>query len=162
MALKAAKQAKLDLGFNTELILADYSVAPNSTIFIVKQNRMYNYVKDLVERDCGVEAVGFDGVFDLGLSDVDIESISENMKRYGELGLKVHFTGVEIRCGKGGSQTDCDLSSGDVWTDDMLENQARRSLEKRRKMVSFLNPPKKRFSTLNCLFISYFIGMVCT
>ena len=48
------------------------------------------------------------------------------MKRYAEIGLKVHFTGIDVRCGRGGSQwSDCGITENEDWSEQMLANQTR-------------------------------------
>ena len=77
-------------------------------------------------RDCGIDAVGLDAALDLSFSDSDLESVAANIQRYGEIGIKVHISAAEIRCGRSGTyfQT-CSIAAGESWTTEMLETQAR-------------------------------------
>ena len=127
-AFQSARNARNSLNYTTQLIISDYSaesIAENSA-FRVKSNSMFDYVKDLVERDCGVDGVGLEASLDIGFSDEDLNSISDNLKRYAEIGLKVHFTGIDVRCGRGGSQwSDCGITENEDWSEQMLANQSR-------------------------------------
>ena len=123
-----ASLVKKELGYSTNLIINEYNIESDRNYFKIKSDKFFNFVKDLKDRNCGVEGVGFQSHFDLGYSDDDIEGIRSNINRYREIGLKVYMTEVDVRCGKGsGAPThfqDCALVEGDVWTEEMIQTQA--------------------------------------
>lgn len=90
-------------------------LAPNATLILnefgidyLEQNRFgrkeetfYNYVGELVEKGVPIDAVGFE--FHLSVptesweTEPTISKIAENFKRYGELGLGVYVTELDVR-----------------------------------------------------------------
>lgn len=65
-----------------------------------KSDKVYNMVKRLKERNCGITGVGFQLHVDLGFDDEQLEGVRSNMKRLNELGLTVHFTEIDVKCQK--------------------------------------------------------------
>ena len=63
-----------------------------------KSDVVYNYVKDLKERDCGITGVGMQLHIKVSVDDDWLEGVRQNVKRYNDLGLTVHFTEIDIKC----------------------------------------------------------------
>ena len=66
----------------------------------VPSDKVYNFVKGLVEADCGPDMVGFESHFTVDSPDFQkkefLAGIGENIKRYGKLGLGVHFSETDL------------------------------------------------------------------
>lgn len=78
-------------------------------------------MSSLVEGGCGANGVGFQTHIDIGYSDDNIQGIQDNIARLGYLGLLVHLTEIDVRCGKGGNKySECSIVEGEEWTDEML------------------------------------------
>jgi len=63
-------------------------------------NSIYNMVKDMKKRGCPIHGVGFQLHEDIDFAQ-HTSTIAANLKRYDDLGIKVHFTEVDVK-GKGG------------------------------------------------------------
>jgi endo-1,4-beta-xylanase len=69
--------------------------------FNTREETFYNYVRELVEKGVPIDAVGFE--FHLSVpeeswkTEPTISKIVENFKRYGELGLGVYVTELDVR-----------------------------------------------------------------
>lgn len=77
-------------------------------------------VKRLREDKCGIDGVGFSshGVLD-DENDHVLQGVAQNIKRYEDIGVKVHFTEVDVSCKPEDPKTlqgKCAL--GFEWTDD--------------------------------------------
>lgn len=83
-----------------------------------KSDGVYNLVKDLKERDCGITGVGFQTHISVGTTDDDLEGIRQNIKRYNDLGLTVHFTEVDIKCDP---KFEPSIHCRYEWTDELYE-----------------------------------------
>lgn len=66
----------------------------------IKSNNVYNYIKKLKQRGCPIDGVGFQSHVDLTYTDDNYQSIKQNIERYNKLGMKVHFTEVDVSCRK--------------------------------------------------------------
>ena len=93
-----------------------------------KSQRVYDFVKDLVNNDCGIDGVGFQA--HIGI-DYELrypnwqENWRSNIQRYGELGVRVDFTEIDVRACN--YYSDCAINETDpnaVWTEHMFEQQA--------------------------------------
>lgn len=87
-----------------------------------KANVVYALVKDLRNKKCGIDGVGFQSHW--ALNDFKyLGGVAKNMKRYEKLGVKVHFTEVDVRC-----QTDPGFQKrcldGHFWDDNTRKQQA--------------------------------------
>lgn len=84
-AFKAARAAnpKAQLYYN------DYKHASQEGEYASKHDRVFDLVKELKERGCGIDGVGFQSHVDINYADHHIESIHKSMQRYAELGLDV-------------------------------------------------------------------------
>jgi len=147
---KAAREAKQELICGTDsngnalscdcandpsrirLIYQDYGhscMAPCNNTFAEakdKSGRIYNFVKDLVDQDCGITTVGFQMHINRHYRDFD--GLRRNIQRYADIGIAVHFTEVDVKCGwtcDSGTYC-CGLNMTDpdaAWTQDMLTEQ---------------------------------------
>ena len=82
----------------------------------IKSDRVFQLVSDLKARDCGIDAVGFQMHENINYSDRLISGLAENMKRYHDIGIKVHITELDIKCSASGLEC--------KWTDAMRQKQA--------------------------------------
>ena len=65
-----ARNKRDELGFKSQLLVNDYNVESMAEgSFKIKSDKLFNWVVDLRNRDCGVEAVGFQTHIDIGYSD---------------------------------------------------------------------------------------------
>lgn len=62
----------------------------------VKSDLLYKYVKELLDKKVPLDGVGFQFHIDME-NPMDMARINENVKRFTDLGLEVHFTEVDIR-----------------------------------------------------------------
>lgn len=79
-------------------------------------------MEELIEGDCGVDGVGFQTHIDIAYSDDDMTGIKDNFSRLADLGLYVQLTEIDVRCGKGETNskyTECPIEEGEEWTNDM-------------------------------------------
>lgn len=60
-----------------------------------KSNAVYEMAQDFVERGIPIHGIGLQGHFSLGT--INRSSITQNIERFGELGLEVHFTEIDVR-----------------------------------------------------------------
>lgn len=88
---------------------------PNSTLFYndyghesqisnkVKSDAVFDFVKGLKDGDCGIDAVGFQSHFNTewATDSEFLDGIKQSVKRYSDLGLKVLFSEVDLKCVKG-------------------------------------------------------------
>lgn len=78
---------------NARLVLNDYN---NENYGNAKADAMYNFVKKLVEKGVPIDGVGLQLHLQENLP-FDKEAIRKNVQRYGELGIDVSFTEVDVR-----------------------------------------------------------------
>lgn len=99
---------------HAELFYNDFNHASSTGWQKRKSDKIYNLVKDLKARDCGIHGIGFQLHVDV---DFQASGVIANMKRYKDLGIKVHFTEIDVKCRK---------SNGHCvpWTDELLIQQA--------------------------------------
>lgn len=117
---KKAKQVRQNLNApQMRLALNDYDHASiNST----KSEKVFNLVKNLKNNNCGIDTVGFELHIDKNFE--DFSGVRANINRYRDIGIKVHFTEVEVRCGVIGNVCEIDETDPDaIWTHAMLEKQ---------------------------------------
>ncbi len=62
----------------------------------VKSDYLYKFVKELLDKKVPIHGVGFQFHIDME-NPMDMARIDENIKRFADLGLEVHFTEVDIR-----------------------------------------------------------------
>lgn len=85
---------------NAQLFYNDYGhAAMDGGWYGGRADAVYNLVKDLKDRGCPIHGVGFQLHVDVDF-DSKIPFISQNLKRYDELGIKVHFTEIDVKCRK--------------------------------------------------------------
>jgi len=93
-----------------------------------KGDRVFNFIKGLVQKNCGVDSVGFQMHVNRFYDDFD--GLRRNIQRYADIGISVHYTEVDVRCGYDYNDycaRCCELDMSDPeakWTDDMLQQQA--------------------------------------
>jgi endo-1,4-beta-xylanase len=81
-----------------QLFYNDYKHASMAGRYALKSDRVFNFVKNLTEAGCPVDGVGFQSHIDIGYDDEHYAAIRKNIQRYNEIGLKVHFTEIDVRC----------------------------------------------------------------
>lgn len=113
-AFKAARKANP----NVELFYNDYKHASMNGTYATKSDRVYNLIKNLTEAGCPVDGVGFQSHIAIDYDDMHYDGIRANIQRYNALGVKVHFTEIDIRCNQT-SASDCIYDS--TWDDEALE-----------------------------------------
>lgn len=93
-AFKAARKANP----NAQLFYNDYKHASMTGIYKDKSDKVFNLVKDLKDRGCPIDGVGFQSHVDITYTGENFVSIRQNIRRYADIGIKVHFTEVDVRC----------------------------------------------------------------
>ena len=98
---------------NSTLMFNDYNHESRTGAMTLKSDAVYDFVKGLVDRGCGIDVVGFQSHFE-AKDVVDSEflnGIKTNIQRYSDLGLKVHISELDVVCKKGllrwGQQDKC-------------------------------------------------------
>lgn len=119
---KAFKKAK-EMNPKAELFYNDYKHASMEGRYKMKSDKVYNFVKDLKDRGCGVDGVGFQSHVDINYADENYDSIRKNIQRYAAIGVKVHMTEVDVRCNQPykGSSGNCPFWK---WPQSALDKQA--------------------------------------
>lgn len=80
------------------LFYNDYQHASMAGKYKTKSDKVYNYIKQMVNFGCPIHGVGFQSHTDLTYSDEELAGIKGNMQRYHELGILVHITEHDVRC----------------------------------------------------------------
>lgn len=78
-------------------------------------------IKNLTARGCPIDGVGFQSHIDINYDDENYDSIRQNIQRYAEIGVKVHFTEIDVRCDQF-KPNDCPYENG--WKPAALKKQA--------------------------------------
>lgn len=73
-------------------------------------------IKDMKQRGCPIHGVGFQLHENIDFGDKTYH-IGENLDRYKQLGIKVHFTEVDVKCRESGGRCV-------GWNDSLLKKQA--------------------------------------
>lgn len=94
---KAFKAAR-DANPKVELFYNDYKHASMTGRYKSKSNKVFKLLKDLKSKGCPIDGVGFQSHIDINYDDEHYASIRKNIQRYASIGLKVHFTEVDVRC----------------------------------------------------------------
>lgn len=85
-----------------KLFYNDYNHASMSGWSKGKSDAVYNMVKDLKERGCPIHGVGFQLHVDTNYGNDDdgaiIQGVIDNMKRYDDIDIQVHFTEIDVKC----------------------------------------------------------------
>ena len=93
-AFKWAHEADPD----AQLFYNDYGhLAMDGGWYGGRSDAAYNLIKDLKNRGCPIHGVGFQLHVDIDY-DSKWRDIAQNLKRYDELGIKVHFTELDVQC----------------------------------------------------------------
>jgi endo-1,4-beta-xylanase len=95
---KIFKAAKAAGGGKQKLFYNDYNIISGVGREQNKSARVYEYVKDLHDRDCGIGGVGFQGHVDVDFPADGYEGFRANIKQYAALGLDVHVTEMDVKC----------------------------------------------------------------
>lgn len=98
-ACKIFKKAK-QVNPKAELFYNDYNIASMTGKYKRKSDKVFQFVKDLKDRGCGIDGVGFQGHVDIDYEEENYNSIRKNMQRYNKIGIKVHFTEISVVCKK--------------------------------------------------------------
>lgn len=122
LAFTTARAVREANGWDTILFYNEYDFESDQGDFTVKSDKVLELMTDMVDRDCGVDAVGFQTHIDLSYSDENIQGIKNNFDAYADLGLYVQISEIDVRCGKGETNskyTECAVEEGEEWTNDM-------------------------------------------
>ena len=85
---------------SAELFYNDYCHSTLDTPYYKgRADAIFNMIKDLKARGCPIHGVGFQLHENIDFESM-IYSIGDNLKRYDKIGIKVHFTEVDIKCRK--------------------------------------------------------------
>ena len=82
---------------DTQLFYNDYGHAAMDGWYGGRGNVIFNMIKDMKNRGCPIHGVGFQLHVDINYTD-HTSSIGVNLKRYDEIGIKVHLTEVDVHC----------------------------------------------------------------
>lgn len=95
-AFKAARDANPTI----ELFYNDFNIAPMNSWYKTKSDAVYNMIAGMKARggECPIDGIKFQTHISLSFSDSNVASVRENVQRYAELGIKVHFTEVDVKC----------------------------------------------------------------
>lgn len=80
-----------------ELFYNDYSHASMTGYQKGKSDAVFNLVQDLKKRNCPIHGIGFQLHVNVDYAD-QVKGVIDNMKRYEDLGIKVHFTEIDVKC----------------------------------------------------------------
>ena len=85
-----------------------------------KSDVVFDLVKKLRDDHCGIDGVGFSGHWVLDdETDHVLQGVLQNVKRYENIGVKVHFTEVDVSCKPESAKTlQGKCAKGFEWTDD--------------------------------------------
>lgn len=95
---------------HAELFYNDYTIAASNGWSKGKSDKVYNMLKDLKNRNCGVQGVGFQMHINVDFNnkfwngDHMVDGVRDNIKRYNDIGMKVHITELDIGCHKVGGK----------------------------------------------------------
>lgn len=92
---------------NAELYYNDFSHMSTYGKYKKKADKVFNYLKNMTERGCPIHGVGFQAHIDLSFDQHYVKGFIQNMKRYEEIGLKVHITELTIKCNTTKGSNDC-------------------------------------------------------
>ena len=104
---------------NVKLALSDYSIEFWNS-WSNKTGRNWDLVKDLKERDCGIDQVNLALYLHKGVT--QFEEIRETIRAYESIGVSVGLVEFDVRCND--YSFDCEVSGDEAWSDEMLEAQA--------------------------------------
>ena len=102
---------------DTILFYNDFGHSTTSGYWSKKADAVFNLIKDLKERNCPIHGVGFQLHQDVDFAP-HVAGVASNVKRYNDIGIKVHFTEIDIKC-----RRDSDKNCVE-WTDELLQKQA--------------------------------------
>jgi len=97
-----------------KLFYNDYNIASATGWSQDKSQRVYDMIKSMKTRGIPIDGIGFQLHVNLDYDSM-ISGVRQNIQRYADLGLEVHFTELDIRC----SQDNCQ------WTPDKEQTQAK-------------------------------------
>lgn len=106
---------------NAQLFYNDYKHASMTGKYARKSDRVYSMIKNLTESGCPIDGVGFQSHIDIGYDDEHYAAVRKNIQRYNDIGIKVHFTEIDVRCNQT-SAKNCPYNT--TWSDEALEKQA--------------------------------------
>lgn len=95
LAFKYARQIDPDVKLILNEVGVDYLGQAGS--WSKRVDGFYLYVQDLLDKGTPIDVVGFEFHLTVGEDDPTVEDIVNNFKRYGELGLEVYVTELDIK-----------------------------------------------------------------
>jgi len=104
---KAFKAARDAAPKGVKLFYNDYKHASMTGIYQRKSDNIFNMIKNMTERgkECPIDGVGFQDHIDINYDSENFKSISQNIQRYGDIGIEVHFTETDVRCKQSTSES---------------------------------------------------------
>ena len=119
---KAFKAARL-ANPNIQLYYNDYNFESSVGWMKTKSDAIFERIRDAKLRgnDCPIDGVGFQTHINIGYSDTFIQGVRTNVQRYADIGVKVQFTEVDIKCRMDWTTNTC---QSQTWTADDLTRQA--------------------------------------
>lgn len=97
----AFKYARDAAGAHTGLFYNDFGHSSMADGFYQKEKAdvVFELVKKLRNDKCGIDGVGFSSHWVLDdENDHVLQGVAQNIKRYEDIGVKVHFTEVDVSC----------------------------------------------------------------
>ena len=85
---------------SAQLFYNDYGHSAMDGWYGGRGNSIFKMIKDMKNRGCPIHGVGFQLHEDIDFEQ-HIGTIADNLRRYDDIGIKVHFTEVDVK-GKGG------------------------------------------------------------
>jgi len=98
VAFQAAKAANPSV----KLFYNDYNIASSTGGTQQKSDKVYNMIKSMKQRGIPIDGVGFQLHVDITYN--SFPGIIQNIQRYAQLGLDVHFTELDVGCVTYGNQ----------------------------------------------------------
>lgn len=116
-AFKAARDAAHP---DMELFYNDFNIDAMSGWQKTKSDAVFNMLKAMKAKgdECPIDGIGFQTHIDLDFGKY-IDSVRLNIQRYAEIGIKVHFTEVDIKC-----RREDGVCIDAVWSSEDLQTQA--------------------------------------
>jgi len=98
VAFQAAKAANPSV----KLFYNDYNIASSTGGTQQKSDKVYNMIKSMKQRGIPIDGIGFQLHVDINYN--SFQGIVQNIQRYAQLGLQVHFTELDVGCVTYGNQ----------------------------------------------------------
>ena len=75
----------------------DYDILSGSGWMQNKADKVFEFVKTLQSRGCGITGIGMQAHIDTKFGPL-MDGVAANMKRYADIGIIVHITELDIAC----------------------------------------------------------------